>query len=82
MVAVKSAVLRLTFPLTVVELLAPFWDFAEQYYQKDGKPTKEIKILRCAGDCWPLASAAAPSVGVGGVGEVARVEGSGAAETA
>lgn len=34
--------------LTVVEVLARYWRFAKQHYQKDGQPTGELENMRCA----------------------------------
>lgn len=34
--------------ITVVELIAAYWKFAERYYRKGGKPTSELSVLRLA----------------------------------
>lgn len=34
--------------LTIIELIAVYWEHAQQYYRKDGKPTSEITSLRLA----------------------------------
>lgn len=33
--------------ITVLEVLAAYWTFAEGYYRKDGKPTSELDSMRC-----------------------------------
>lgn len=33
-------------PISVNELLLQYWEFAEQYYRKDGQPTKELRGVR------------------------------------
>src|SRR5689334_14183261 len=35
-------------PITVSELIARFWAHAQTYYMKDGRPTGEHKVIRCA----------------------------------
>jgi hypothetical protein len=34
--------------LTVTEVLARYWRFAEQHYRKDGQPTQEVVNIRYA----------------------------------
>lgn len=42
----KEAQPTATHPLTVVELIDQYWEFAQGYYVKDGRPTGEIYPLK------------------------------------
>jgi len=35
-------------PLTISKLILTYWEFAKTYYQRDGKPTKELPCMRDA----------------------------------
>ena len=42
----QSVVATLDRELTVAELVLQYWEFAETYYVKDGRPTKELVSMR------------------------------------